>query len=106
MGSTFDLLMAGLALLFGLALVWVLVWSGVKWPPEHKVPAESSRLWLRSAATVFAISMVAYALLVVAHHFDFISDFNQTMLGVMIAIPFFASALPLAWYRIKNGMMY
>ena len=105
MGSAFDLLMAGLALLFGLASLWVLVWSGIKWPPEHKVPSEPSRLWLRSALMVFAISMIAYALLVLAHHFDFISDFNETMLGGMIAIPFFASALPLVWYRIKNGMM-
>jgi hypothetical protein len=105
MGSTFDLVMAGLALLFGLAVLWALFWSGVKWPPEHKVPSESSRLWLRSASMVFATSMIAYALLVLAHQFDFISDFNEMMLGAMIAIPFFASALPLVWYRIKTGMM-
>jgi hypothetical protein len=104
MASDVNLLMAGFALLFGLALVWFRLAGQPDWPPEHRVPSPRSRLAFRSAFMAFTIAMISYALLQFASYFGFISDFTLGGLGAVFAVVFFAGALPLAWYRIRHGL--
>jgi hypothetical protein len=90
--------------LFSALTLWWALWHGQRWPPPKKIASGPARRWYRRAMLAFVLSMAAAVALRAARYLDLLSGPSTTALGAAVAIPFFAGALPLIWYRVKHGM--
>jgi hypothetical protein len=93
-----------LGALFSALVLWWALWHSQGWPSADKVASEPARRWYRRAMLAFVLSMSAAVVLRTARYLDLVSEPATTAVGAGLAIPFFAGALPLIWYRIKHGM--
>ena len=99
-----DLAYLALAAIFGALLLAWYVWRGRDWPPAHKVASLRARAWFNRAMLVFALTLNAVVVLRLVQRFEMISDFTGMMVGAVLGVAFFASAIPLGWYRLRHGI--
>ena len=99
-----DLTYLVAAAIFGAFLLAWYVWRGRDWPPAHKVDSPRVRAWFNRAMLLFALTLNAIVVLRLVQRFEIISDFTAMVVGAVLGIAFFASAIPLGWYRLRHGI--
>lgn len=98
-----DVIIAVLVVVVGPPVLWLTVRYGANWPDE-RVTSPRLRWFYRQAAHVFLATMIVVAAIRLTAHFGVIDERTETILGIIAAVPFFAAAVPLIWYRVRYRM--
>lgn len=100
--STVELIFCWFCLVAGPPLLWLAVRHRVVWPLVQDVPSPRRRMLFGVSACVFFASFIGYAAIRLADHYALIGNDTETLLGALLAIPFFVACVPLIWWRISR----